>query len=173
MSAGSGLPSRGPFASYDPGSRSWRMSQGTFPWGSDEFSATWPRRGTTRSGLAYELPMQARRTAANGSSSPPGLLPTPRAWDEKGPAQRWEERQAEVLASGHCRSGIPLSVAVALLKTPTAQLAVNGGSQHPDKRRAGGHGPTLADQVEHLPHHGGAIDWQEYEPAIRQRERLL
>jgi hypothetical protein len=27
---------------------------------------------------------------------------------------------------------------------------VNGGSQHPDKRRAGGHGPTLADQVEHL-----------------------
>jgi hypothetical protein len=37
-----------------------------------------------------------------------------------------------------------------LLKTPTAQLAVNGGSQHPDKRRAGGHGPTLADQVEHL-----------------------
>jgi hypothetical protein len=39
---------------------------------------------------------------------------------------------------------------VALLKTPTAQLAVNGGSQHPDKRKAGGHGPTLADEVEHL-----------------------
>jgi hypothetical protein len=37
-----------------------------------------------------------------------------------------------------------------LLKTPTAQLAANGGSQHPDKRRAGGHGPTLADEVEHL-----------------------
>lgn len=36
----------------------------------------------------------------------------------------------------------------ALLKTPTAQLAVNGGSQHPDKRRQGGHGPTLADQIE-------------------------
>lgn len=37
-----------------------------------------------------------------------------------------------------------------LLKTPTAQLAQNGGSQHPDKRKAGGHGPTLADEVEHL-----------------------
>ena len=37
-----------------------------------------------------------------------------------------------------------------LLPTPTAQLAINGGSQHPDKRRAGGHGPTLADEVEHL-----------------------
>jgi hypothetical protein len=43
-----------------------------------------------------------------------------------------------------------LMTVVSLLKTPTAQLAVNGGSQHPDKRRAGGHGPTLADQVEHL-----------------------
>jgi len=37
-----------------------------------------------------------------------------------------------------------------LLKTPTSQLAVNGGSQHPDKRKEGGHGPTLADEVEHL-----------------------
>lgn len=37
-----------------------------------------------------------------------------------------------------------------LLVTPTAQLAANGGSQHPDKRKAGGHGPTLADQIEHL-----------------------
>lgn len=37
-----------------------------------------------------------------------------------------------------------------LPRTPTAQLAVNGGSQHPDKRKAGGHGPTLADEVEHL-----------------------
>jgi hypothetical protein len=37
-----------------------------------------------------------------------------------------------------------------LLKTPTAQLAQNGGSQHPDKRRQGGHGPTLADEIEHL-----------------------
>ncbi|MEV8023093.1 hypothetical protein AB0O76_43770 [Streptomyces sp. NPDC086554] len=38
----------------------------------------------------------------------------------------------------------------ALLKTPTANLGSNGGSQHPAKRRAGGHGPTLADEVEHL-----------------------
>lgn len=37
-----------------------------------------------------------------------------------------------------------------LFRTPTAQLAVNGGSQHPDKRKEGGHGPTLADEVEHL-----------------------
>jgi hypothetical protein len=39
---------------------------------------------------------------------------------------------------------------LSLFRTPTSQLAVNGGSQHPDKRKAGGHGPTLADEVEHL-----------------------
>jgi hypothetical protein len=43
-----------------------------------------------------------------------------------------------------------LPAVVQLLKTPTAQLGVNGGSQHPDKRKRGGHGPTLADEVEHL-----------------------
>lgn len=37
-----------------------------------------------------------------------------------------------------------------MLLTPTANLAYNGGSQPPAKRKAGGHGPTLADQIEHL-----------------------
>ena len=61
-------------------------------------------------------------------------------------------RRQENLAKGINGNGqgTPLAMAVQLLKTPTAQLAVNGGSQHPDKRRDGGHGPTLADQVEHL-----------------------
>ncbi|MGP3949650.1 hypothetical protein [Streptomyces sp. 7N604] len=36
------------------------------------------------------------------------------------------------------------------MKTPTANLGSNGGSQHPTKRKAGGHGPTLADEIEHL-----------------------
>lgn len=62
----------------------------------------------------------------------------------------------QVPASGRMADGVIYAApdgltgtAAGLLKTPTAQLAVNGGSQHPDKRRAGGHGPTLADQVEH------------------------
>ncbi|MFJ2225606.1 DNA (cytosine-5-)-methyltransferase [Streptomyces anulatus] len=57
--------------------------------------------------------------------------------------------------------------AAPLLKTPTSQLAVNGGSQHPDKRREGGHGPTLADEVEHLV--PGAVHYAEpaaAEPAV-------
>jgi hypothetical protein len=76
------------------------------------------------------------------------MLPTPRASDglaETSHARTWSttDRSLHTLVhTGELRD--------ALLQTPTAQLAVNGGSQHPDKRRAGGHGPTLADQVEHL-----------------------
>ncbi len=64
----------------------------------------------------------------------------------------------------HRRSALPTSETGSssspLLKTPTAQLAINGGSQHPDKRKAGGHGPTLADEVEHLLPTPAARDWR-------------
>lgn len=37
-----------------------------------------------------------------------------------------------------------------LLKTPTSNLGASGGSQHPAKRKQGGHGPNLADEIEWL-----------------------
>lgn len=37
-----------------------------------------------------------------------------------------------------------------LLLTPAAYDGMKGGSQHPAKRRAGGHQPSVADVVEHL-----------------------
>lgn len=63
--------------------------------------------------------------------------------------------------SGSMRSGVvygrptsalvtDVSACLSLLPTPTAYLGQNGGSQHPDKRRAGGHQPSLQDVVEHL-----------------------
>lgn len=106
---------------------------------SEPFSQTWPTSGTTRRGTAYVLPMSGHLTAGSASSSSPGLLPTPRTTDGHGPG--W-----------HGEGGQDLRTVAAwvLLKTPTAQLAVNGGSQDPAKRREGGHGPTLADEVEHL-----------------------
>jgi hypothetical protein len=78
--------------------------------------------------------------------------------------ERWVMFSGTFPASGSMRNGVvfrrpewePATSAgessswPGLLKTPTAQLAINGGSQHPDKRKAGGHGPTLADQVEHM-----------------------
>lgn len=39
---------------------------------------------------------------------------------------------------------------VTLLPTPNAYDGKKGGSQHPEKRRAGGHQPTVADAIEHL-----------------------
>jgi len=41
----------------------------------------------------------------------------------------------------------PRDRADVLFKTPTANLGSNGSAQHPDKRKAGGHGPTLEDEV--------------------------
>ncbi|WP_371126755.1 DNA cytosine methyltransferase [Streptomyces sp. 2314.4] len=58
------------------------------------------------------------------------------------PAPRTDENGSSSPPGPH---GGPL-----LLKTPTSNLATNGGSQHPAKRKEGGHGPNLADEVEWL-----------------------
>lgn len=47
---------------------------------SDVFSGTWPASGMTRSGVAYVRPTSGSATAASGSSSSLGLLPTPTAY---------------------------------------------------------------------------------------------
>ena len=85
----------------------------------------------------------------------PALLPTPNsadAWvgDLEISPESVERQLRRNDADGTRRTTTgSLAKDLLLLKTPTAQLAVNGGSQHPDKRRDGGHGPTLADQIEH------------------------
>ena len=90
----------------------------------DVFSGTWPTCGMTRAGTAYALPTWAHRTAGIGSSSTP-TLPTPRA----------------------TRGGSSTET-VALLPTPTANVGRNGGAQHPDKRRSGGHSVSIQDVAE-------------------------
>lgn len=119
------------------------------------FSETWPPSGSMRSGRAWPRRRSALPIPGSGSSSTPGrLMPTPTASNpnEGESVESWEARRQRNLAKGINGNGqgTPLGIAVKLLKTPTAQLAVNGGSQHPDKRKSGGHGPTLADEVEHL-----------------------
>lgn len=100
--------------------------------GTVPFAGRIPSSGRMAGGRVYEAPGGPALAAGAG------LLPTPRVQSGGG---------SGAIDSRDRPNGVNL--ATALLKTPTAHLAVNGGSQHPDKRRAGGHGPTLADQVEH------------------------
>lgn len=123
-----GPTSSPPFAHYDPGSSSWRTSQGTVPWASDEFSGTWPRSGTTRRGRAFEHPTLVLPTAGNECSSS-HLLPTPDASSSNDgeDLDQWQARRAEVKERGRNGNGFgtPLAIAVRLLPTP---MAADGGS---------------------------------------------
>jgi hypothetical protein len=134
-----------------------------------------PRPQTGGGGAAADPAGRLRGPENPGGFSPnlmtvvSELLPTPNATDSQGGPRALPEKRT----SRGPDHGPRLRDVAPLLKTPTAQLAVNGGSQHPDKRREGGHGPTLADQVEHqlLPtpmtsySQRSAEDWREGRPA--------
>lgn len=80
------------------------------------------------------------------------LFPTPDASvanDGEGP-ETWLARREKVRAKGINGNGMgmPLSIAVQLLPTPDAYQGSRGGSQDPEKRRAGGHTVSLADVLE-------------------------
>ncbi|MEU5361109.1 DNA (cytosine-5-)-methyltransferase [Streptomyces albidoflavus] len=93
------------------------------------------------------------------------VLPTPTARD-------WRSGASNL----HGKNSRPLNEVVLLFKTPTANLGTNGAPQHPDKRKAGGHGPTLDDEVSFLLPDPDPTeltqDWAEYEPAIRRQEAV-
>lgn len=115
--------------------------------GAVPFTGRIPASGSMAGGRVHESP------AVPVTGMTAGLLPTPQEFDshfgEIGISAEAAARQIR-RTDGYQRSTTgSLTKDLLMLKTPTAQLAVNGGSQHPDKRRAGGHGPTLADQVEH------------------------
>lgn len=80
------------------------------------------------------------------------LFPTPDASvanDGEGP-DTWLARRERVRAKGINGNGMgmPLTIAVQLLPTPDAYQGSRGGSQDPEKRRAGGHTVSLADVIE-------------------------
>ncbi|MEA5453269.1 hypothetical protein SPF06_00905 [Sinomonas sp. JGH33] len=83
------------------------------------------------------------------------LLPTPSASvanDGEG-VETWDARRERVKARGINGNGMgePLTIAAQrLLPTPSANIGTNGGSQHPDKRRAGNHQPSIQDVAEHV-----------------------
>lgn len=69
---GSGQSNSDSFASYDRSTRLWKMSQLSLPGVLTESSVIWPRSGTMRNGIAYQLPPLAASRTETGY----GLLPT-------------------------------------------------------------------------------------------------
>ena len=65
-----------PFATFDPESSSWKTSVISLFEESTSFSATWPLKGSMRSGAVFERRTSVPLTDGSGSSS---LLGTPRA----------------------------------------------------------------------------------------------
>lgn len=88
--------------------------------------------------------------------------------DGESPAT-WLARRERVKAAAKNGNGMgtPLAMAVQLLPTPGANLGYNGGPQHPDKRRAGGHSVSIEDAVH------GLDRWGAYAAAIHRHERML
>lgn len=60
-----------------------------------------------------------------------------------------------------------------LMPTPCAALASNGGSQDPEKRRAGGHSVQLHDVIEHLTPTPTASRWGRYADAVARQEKAF
>ena len=113
------------------------------------------------------------------------LLPTPTAADgRRGPDYAKAARPGaggDDLVTAMARLW-PRDKTEKLLKTPTANLSRNGAPQHPTKRKEGGHGPTLEDEVCFLLNvepgadYGGDFSpsewWGDFAPAVRRWEVL-
>ncbi len=109
---------------------------------SDAFLGTFTTSGMTVNGVAYELPTWGGATQDSGysSSDDAALLPTVTVQDAAntgGPSQ-------------FDRNTPPLNTRVLMMPTPSANIGDNCGEQHPEKRRAGNHQPTIQDVAEHL-----------------------
>ena len=104
---------------------------------------TQPRSGMTRNGRAYGPATSARRTAATGSSSSPGSpppfpasspLPTPTAvgFNDTESLQSWQARRGRQKQLGRNGNGMgmPLSIVVRLLPTPTAVTTWRTPAEH-------------------------------------------
>lgn len=105
-----------------------------------------------------------------GATEPVALLPTPVAQPSGNTPEehlRKKPGRERVTDLAIMVENDLLSTGGRLLPTPSANLGSNGGSQHPDKRRAGGHSIQLHDAVEHLLPTVRATDGQKSGPNQR------
>jgi hypothetical protein len=132
------------FATYDPATSSWRTSQGTFPWGSDKYSQTWPRAGMTRNGIAYRLPPSAPRTYAIASSSSPNA---PARWPTATTSDAFTDRLQSTQQEDGSMHSVTLAQAVQRWPTPRA-ADYKGGSIENAKDKAQASRPNGAQNLE-------------------------
>lgn len=129
-------------ANFDLPTSSWRTSQHCLVEGLTVFSETWPRSGTMRSGIAYQLPPLARATDATES----GLLPTP----DTGLSPNGHGRRGGRPNNGH-QSGLSSSAMAkhGLWATPQARDYMPAHTpEYVAAKRAQGHGMrNLNDEV--------------------------
>lgn len=160
-----------PSAFYDPESRCWRTSQGTFLSDSMPSSVTLPRWGMTRAGVLYELPTPALPTVAHECSS---LLPTPAVNDMgagKTP-EAWDEWTARMQAkhgngNGH---GPSLSIeALRLLPTPAAHDSGNSPATHLRKKP----GRSQVTSLQVITDHGLLSSGGRISPPLPNGEHVL
>lgn len=91
-----------PFAEYDPDTHCWRTYPATSLWGSEMFSQTWPRSGTTHNGIVYQLKAWAHPIVETGCL----LWPTPTSRDYKdGPAPRIRDGKIQTDTLGRAVGG--------------------------------------------------------------------
>lgn len=119
-------------ARYDPDTSLWRTSQHSLEGGLTEFSETFPRSGTMRSGTAYRLPPLVRLTAGTGFGLlPTHSIPTPTASDH---IERKPTRQDKAAKfNPETGKAVSLDRFVAMYPTPT-DVSKGGGSSRSGDR---------------------------------------
>lgn len=135
------MPKLNPLATWNPERDCWETGVEDIFGRSDVYSETWPTSGMTRNGVAYALPTWAPPTTGSAcSSSPPAeMLRTPAAAEAEGGALSPERARVENrtlrltgqildMVAPEQMSDAWKAAPMPVLKTPTSQLAVNGGS---------------------------------------------
>ncbi len=130
----------GSFARYDPGSRSWKTSQGSLlplMGISAPFSVTWPPQGMTLGGASYLLPTLELPTAEKGSGS---SVPT------AGDSRNSRNCTANGGAGSTGNAGTTLCDYVTIYPTPTATPY--------GRNRSGSVGAKARPSLMHMARHG-------------------
>ena len=109
----------------------------------EPFSQTWPKSGSMRNGQVFPRPVPGPAISAGGSSSSPGLLPTPTANIS---GRTGEQHMAMRKAIGRTTPS-QLEAAVQLLPTPRASANENRQTKRTPSQEAGDHGLCLAAEV--------------------------